>query len=391
MTKLSTKNVEIRKRNIEAILNTLFKEKLSASQLSRRLKLSKTAIINILAEMEELELVVNIADNNGTSTKWQRTLYEISKNAGIITILEFGSVYIKIILAYLNGEIIDQTTLDEEEFLTMDSLNNIVKETNKLLNKNHLNNQVLLTIISAPGQISKTSGDIIKSIKFREIKDLNIRLWFLEQLKTPVILKNDINLAILGELDKTKEIETIENAILIFIDSGMGGAIFNEGKILEGSEGFAAEFGLVKTFDKFGNHVYYDLICSINSIKKQIEYQKRLYEEPLKYGRLRYRHVVKLYNEDDPITLDITKYSANKIGELINDLNNIFNYKHFFIGGRIKALGDRYLNWVKEITNGDLINVSYSTYDDDAIIYGAITHGVRYAFKNITELKGNNK
>lgn len=384
----ATKNVNIREANIEAILRLLLKVNLSAAQIARELNLSKTAVANILIEMEELNLVENIATNGASLEKYQRSLYQINKEAGAMLIIEFGSVYVNVILSYLNGEAISKVKLDNLEFLTIDSLELIVKEYQELARKVIPNIPVLVCVISAPGQINKDTDDIVKSVKFKHIKDTNVRTWFIEKIKIPVIIKNDINLAIIGEQKIHNTTSSLDNALLLYIDSGIGGAIMNKGKLIDGDDGFAAEFGLIKTYDNFGNHLYYDLICSINSIKTQVLYRKNIGNETIINEEFKYRDVVEAYIKEDELVTEVVTYTAGKIGELISDLYNIFNYKNIFIGGRIKDLGNKYLDSVKASINIDLreINLQYTESDDDAAFYGAVVLGTNYVFKNITSI-----
>lgn len=384
----STRNTTIREKNIEAILNLLFEENLSASQIARKLKLSKTAVSNILTEMEEINLVSNIANNGADLDKYQRSLYAINKTFAAIAIIEFGSVYINIAFAYLNGEVFMKEKISDQEFLDLNSLNIVVDKYEEMKKTIPSNVHVPVCVISSPGQINRYTDDIINSVKFNKIAEINIRTWFSEKFKIPIILKNDMNLAIIGETELSANDKAINNALLVYIDSGIGGAIINNGKLVDGDDGFAAEFGLIKTFDNFGNHLYYDLICSINSIKSKISYRKNLGEKTIISDGFRYRDVVEAFHQEDELTVDVVKYTAKKIGQLISDLYNIFNYRNIYIGGRIKLMGEKYLNIVKENINKDLdsINLEYTRYDDESIFYGAIILGSKYIFKNINLL-----
>lgn len=389
--KQGIKNTGIRESNIESILHLLYIEKMSVSKIAKELHLSKTAVIKILAEMESMNIVQNVALNTSENEKWKRTLYTIKKDAGVITIIEFGSTYVKVVFSYLNGDIFDETYLEDKEFLTLEHLSEIekiIKDKQKTLDLDGI--RMIATIISAPGQINKFKDEIENSFKFKLIKEVAIRNWFETRINMPVLLKNDINLAIIGEQLYGNTDRIAESGILIYIDSGIGGAILNENKIIEGDFGYAAEFGLVETHDQFGNKLVYDLICSINSIKKQIAYKKFIGEQTSLEDKFRYKDVVKAFLQKDSLTVDVIKQTAIKMSELIGNLYNIFNYRQFFIGGRIKSLGHTYLEWIKEGLNGynSQITVKYTTLDDESIVYGAIHVGLTYAYKVIAK---NNK
>lgn len=383
MTAQGVKNTGIRENNIESILRLLYTKKLSATHIAKALKLSKTAVFKILSEMEGMNLVENLADSDNENEKYKRTLYAIKQEAGILGVVEFGSTYIKIVFSYLNGEIFDETIIEDREFLNLDDLNEIctiILNKKKQFEKDLLS--IISIIVSAPGQINKFTDEIENSVKFNLIKDVSVRAFFEEKLQLNVILKNDINLAIIGEQHYGKIERITENGILIYVDSGMGGAILNENKIIEGDHGYAAEFGLISTYDQFGNNLVYDLICSINSIKKQITYQQFMGKSTMIGEKFRYRDVVKAFYEKDALVLEVVKYTAHKLGELISNLSYIFNYRQFFVGGRIKALGQQYLDWVLEGLDSKIkdISIKFTTLGDENIIYGAIHVGVTNAF-----------
>ncbi|OED27076.1 hypothetical protein A9269_05330 [Acholeplasma laidlawii] len=98
--------------------------------------------------------------------------------------------------------------------------------------------------------------------------------------------------------------------------------------------------------------------------------------------KFRYRDVVKAFYEKDALVLEVVKYTAHKLGELISNLSYIFNYRQFFVGGRIKALGQQYLDWVLEGLDPKIkdISIKFTTLGDENIIYGAIHVGVTNAF-----------
>src|SRR5690554_2908451 len=200
MTARGIKNTGIRENNIESILRLLYTKQLSATHIAKALKLSKTAVFKILSEMEGMNLVENIADSDNENEKYKRTLYAIKQEAGILGVVEFGSTYIKIVFSYLNGEIFDETILEDKEFLNLDDLNKICTI---ILNKKKQfetdTRSIISIIVSAPGQINKFTDEIENSVKFNLIKDVPVRAFFEEKLKLNVILKNDINLAIIGE------------------------------------------------------------------------------------------------------------------------------------------------------------------------------------------------
>src|SRR5690554_4806221 len=200
MTAKGVKNTGIRERNIESILRLLYTKKLSATHIAKELKLSKTAGFKIISEMESMNLVENLADNGDENEKYKRTLYTIKQDAGILGVLEFGSTYIKIVFSYLNGQIFDETTIEDREFLTSNDLDEITQIIlNKKIQFETDTCKMISVVVSTPGQINKFEDEIENSVKFKLIKQVKVRQFFEDKLGLNIILKNDINLAMLGE------------------------------------------------------------------------------------------------------------------------------------------------------------------------------------------------
>src|SRR5690606_2002087 len=156
---------------------------LSATHIAKALKLSKTAVFKILSEMEGMNLVENLAESDNENEKYKRTLYAIKQEAGILGVVEFGSTYIKIVFSYLNGEIFDETIIEDREFLNLDDLNEICTI---ILNKKKQfetdTRSIISIIVSAPGQINKFTDEFENSVKFNLIKDVPVRAIFVDNL-----------------------------------------------------------------------------------------------------------------------------------------------------------------------------------------------------------------
>lgn len=391
MVNTGNKNTTIRKNNITSILQLIYKEPLSVAMIAKKLDLSKPAVINILSEMEQANLVENVAENKNNTSKWRRTSYLISNKAGVIMVIYFAPTYIKIVFSYLNGTILDEILLEDKEFIDNKDLEEIIEIVNKYKNKlKNQNLELILTLVAVAAQVNKHTEEIENSFKFNKLKQTSIKAFFEKNIDSKVVFKNDINLAIIGEKEYNTVKKSFNNALLIYIDSGIGGAILNENKVLDGELGKAAEFGLIEVHDDFGNKVYFDLLCSINSIKKQIKYQQSIGTNTILKEGFRFKDVLKAFNENDNLVHEIVRKSAYKTAEVINNLQIIFNYQQILIGGRIKKFGEKYLNWITEKLNfkNNEFKVNFTNFDDESVVLGAIYEAASYAFNELIFNKG---
>lgn len=85
------------------------------------------------------------------------------------------------------------------------------------------------------------NGKIMSHIEYKELQGVNITEYFEEKYGIPVIIENDMNIAIRGYWDRhsSNDIEVVVN---IYIgDNGMGASMIINGKVLKGKSNFAGE------------------------------------------------------------------------------------------------------------------------------------------------------
>lgn len=85
------------------------------------------------------------------------------------------------------------------------------------------------------------NGKIMSHIEYKELQGVNITELFEEKYGIPVIIENDMNVAIRGYWDRhsSNDIEVVVN---IYIgDNGMGASMIINGKVLKGKSNFAGE------------------------------------------------------------------------------------------------------------------------------------------------------
>ncbi|MDO9628862.1 MAG: ROK family transcriptional regulator [Acholeplasmataceae bacterium] len=376
--------------NVEMVLQLLKEKHMSSSDLAKRMHLSKPGLTKIMNEMIENHLVVFTEEEHllKNNVGRKKTLYKINPNAGMVGVINFAPTHVKIVFSDLEGGTIDEVDIPNQEFIDEKTLNEITQTIDLLRSKHESNQRALLSVcIAAPGKINSSTQEIFQSPKFKPAQHIKLKDYFKKHLNVHVSLKNDINLWLLGEREQGYIDSSIEDAILVHIDTGIGGAILNKGKIVEGEQGFAGEFGLMKTFDRFGNIVYYDSICSTNSIKNQIAYYKTIGEITNIKDGFRTSDVIEAFEQQDPLVQTVVIESAKNIGILISNLYNVFDCKHIYISGRVRGFKDKYLDEVKLFLGkqSSEIELKYATCGDEAISFGARSVAIDQAFKVLIE------
>jgi predicted NBD/HSP70 family sugar kinase len=382
----------VRDFNMKLVIEALKKEKLSSSDLANKLHLSKPALTKIMDDMVELKLV--FASENGTTktnTKGRKkTYFQLNGESGLVGIIYFVGTYIRILLADMTGAVVEEKKLEDCEFIThgiLDEVVNILKDMKQLHETEF--KKLLNICISAPGKINKYTSEIEQSPKFLVAKDFRLAHFLKEIFNVKVSVKNDINMLMVGEKNNGSFKDKIENALLLHIDVGIGGATLNQSQILEGEQGFAGEFGLIKTFDRFGNSVYYDTLCSTNAIQNQIKYYRSIGEVTSLGESFTLKEVINAFHHGDSLTRHVVLESARYIGLLVGNLFNIFNYYNILISGGITMFGNDYLDVVKQNSNDNIerYNISFALLGAEATTLGVISTALDEGFNYLLELR----
>lgn len=357
------------------MLNLLKEKPLSASDLALELKVTKPGISKIIKEVIKEGMIKICVHDDGVIRKGpKKVFYTLNSHAGMIGVIEFGSIYIHFHFVAIDGTKLFEWEIVNAEFIQPDHIERLYASFSQHAERLSKEGYRLLNIIiSAPGRINKYTAEISNSFKFKDIQDIKLRAYFINAYHVPVYLHNDINLLLLGEQTAGAIGSSLEDAIVIFIDSGVGGAILNKGKVIEGEIGFAGEFGLVSTTDFEGKKSLIDLVCSTNTLKHVL-------------GKQHFAEVVHDYTFDAK-TKAIVNESAKRIGVLISDIYNILNITHFFIAGRINRLGHEYLEAVKGGLNGDAENISvaFAQLGEAATYYGALRVGISHGIRDLAQ------
>lgn len=225
-------------------------------------------------------------------------------------------------------------------------IKNITKLINKILEDRKLTlKDIELIGISAPGIIKK---DVIVQSKNLNLRKFPIVSELNKYFHIPMILKNDCKAAAFAE-KKHGNLKLASNSIFLVIGTGIGGAVFIEGKILEVS--YTTGFGMGHTIIKkdgrkcaCGNKGCFEAYASIGNLRKMIEETLNL-EEQINGKQL----IEILKNEElsEKISPVLDEYiDCLSIG--ICNLINIFGPEIVVLGGSIVYYEDLFLEKLKD-------------------------------------------
>lgn len=384
----------VRDNNMKLILFSLLEKSMSCSDLSDKLMLSKPALTKITSEMLELELIVSNEQQNRqpNSLGRKKSYLSINEKVGIVGAIDFSTVNIRIGLFSLSGKVIAMRELPDSEFITEAILLKVAETLRDMLQSDSLRERELLCLcIGASGKVEKRTGDIVVSPKFYNCLDINVKNYFERQFDVSVFVKNDMDVSLFAEKRfGALQSVNINDAILLYIDSGLGGAIFSDGKILSGSHGFAGEFGLAITVDDEGKEKPYDVIVSINAIKDKIKEYQLQNGQNIFEGNFRFKDVVEKFKEGNETVRQIVFRSADFVARLGASLVDILDTNYIILCGRVRNLGEEYLQRIAQnkLFETRQVKIMFSEVDN-AVLWGAAYYAIEAAFDILISRRKN--
>jgi glucokinase len=243
MSKFKTiSQTEMRAINRSAVLEYLRLAKTaSRTELANELMISKPTVMRIIDDLVSDGLIITL-DEREKGERRSRELLSLNTSNNLVLGVDIGGSHISGIIANIGGEILYQNriavmwTSGEENYET-------VVQYMKELQKEafHFKAKILGIAVGVPGIIDSNNG-IVKIAPSVNWFDFPL----LEKLESafdiPVIVENDVNLAVLGE-NWFGIGEGINNLVMISIGTGIGAGIILDGKLHRGYRDSSGEIG----------------------------------------------------------------------------------------------------------------------------------------------------
>lgn len=266
---------KIRDANERIVLGSLIKNQpVSRVDLSKITKLNKATITDIINSLIKKELVQEIGFGESQNSGGRRPiLLNLNKDAGYALSIDVGNSYISSIITDLNGFVIHSENhrssgfqVDESNIYTY--IDDIVSATESIAKKTTYG--IVALVIAIHGVIHE---NIIKSSPNYNLVNIDLYSILNEKYSFPVLIENEANLAILGQISLSP---TINNALLLSIHTGIGAGVIIDRNLYYGSTGAAGEVGHMTLYPdglscRCGRKGCLEQYCSIDLLIKQLE------------------------------------------------------------------------------------------------------------------------
>lgn len=269
-------------------------------------------------------------------------------------------------------------------------LDNFAAAIFEILNRNSLSLTSLKAIsVGVPGFVNPYSG-IVAMAPNMGLENFNLRKALSEKIKVPIFIENDVNMAGLGIL-KFELMDKDCNALVVFVGTGIGGALIFNGKLYRGTSYYAGEIGHIPVKNKgpkcgCGKEGCFEAMAGRLAIVREIidkskKDKKSFFYKHIKDGKqIKSKNLAQAVEANDPITIAEIVQACDIIGRTVAGINNLLALDYIiFGGGVIEALGDFMLNRIKKSFAKHSLeaiaantNLSITGLGDDAALFGGV-------------------
>ncbi|MCX7797297.1 MAG: ROK family protein [Melioribacter sp.] len=267
--------------------------------------------------------------------------------------------------------------------LIVNSFYHLIEE-NKITEEN-----IKALCLGVPGTVNPFTG-IISNAPNLLIKDFNIKEELSKFISAPILIENDVNLAGLG-IKRFELNNKVENMIVVFIGTGIGAALFFDGKLYRGSTFYAGEIGHIKVnskgaFSSKSTLTTLELSASrtaiVKAIKKEIKKGKKsLLKEFISNNKtIKSKTLANAIESRDPLTIKYVKKASITIGTVLGSLTTLLNFDTIVLGGGvIEAMQQFMMPLIIEAFYaavlpecGKNVKLVATKLGDDAPLYGGV-------------------
>ncbi len=281
----------------------------------------------------------------------------------------------KVLVGIINvetGEVLDVVKNKTKKLRgNLDILEVTKKSIQELLEKTTISKKEILSIgIGAAGQVDRKNGILVNAVNL-ECSNLDLKTPIEKEFELPFYLGNDVETAALGELKFGAGVG-YDNIVCIFIGTGIGSSIVQNGKIYLGSSQTAGEIG----------HIIVDLngrscACGANgcleayasrtaiearilgAIKKG---RTSIITDLAKQGSISSKHIKMALDAHDEVVGQYVTEAVEYLSGGIASVMNFYNPKLIILGGGlIQSVDEIYLNTIRKARTKALFIPSQTT------------------------------
>ncbi len=327
----------IRKQHQLKVLSILQRRDSTCPSLAKHLGLSKVALYRIAEELLTKDLI-KVTDPVKTSIGRHPTKISLNENFGYFAAVDFSPRCFKIIIFDIVGKILAEHTAEAVDIITLSDIQKttvILQDMWKSLG--YPDESLKQICICTPGRIDQATGYFWMAARYENAESINLHQLFSEAFPCNVVVKNDMQLALVGYTSYIEQ-HRIKDLLFLYLGSGVGAALYLNGQAHNGATDTAGEFGSSLDFE--GNSLSQRItlfgLCGQYTELKQL---------PTRISPAKF---VELFKGHDPLAMELAAKAAKALAIAINNLITVIDIPVVLLSGDTCDLGDEFAAMVTE-------------------------------------------
>jgi len=205
--------------------------------------------------------------------------------------------------------------------------------------------------VGAPGPLNPRTGVLYTPPNLPGWHDVPLQQMLQERFGVPVFVGNDANLGALGEYTFGAG-RGVDNLVYVTVSTGIGGGVIEDGRLLLGANGLAAEIGhMILLADGprcgCGNHGCLEALASGPAIAREARQRIAAGEQSKiaamvqgQLSKVDAEVVVEAARSGDPVAQEIMAQAAKYLGIGMLNLVHLYNPSLIAIGGGVSNAED---------------------------------------------------
>jgi predicted NBD/HSP70 family sugar kinase len=353
-----------------AVLQLLFSNSdLSRAHISRVSGLSKQTISSVMAELKSAHLVEQTGNTEGGVGRRAQT-YRLSPYAGFAVGIDLGGTNFRSGLVDFSGNVLGELSIATPHS-SVDELLEIMSMTiSQLFEKANVRvSELAQIVIGIPGVVNPVTGVVSNAPNLEYLDNLILRDLIEAKFNVSTLVENDVNIAALGELEKSNT----EDFGFIAIGTGVGMGLILEGELRRGFNGGAGEIGylpLGENINQLSREGHFEELIGGHAIElkyfNQVKNKKTLIE------------IFESASKGDEISENIVNELARNIALGIRAICSILDLGEIILGGGIGSRQDLYKKVLDHLKKSMVNppNVKVSTLGARAGLVGAMSYAL---------------
>lgn len=241
----------LRQTNAEILLRLLRESgPCSKADLVRASGLSAPSVTNVVATLVSIGLVETLGEGDSTGGR-PPDILRFKADHGCVAGVEITRNVVRFLLADLNGRELAQseTLIRKSTSIPRQVCRHIAKELRQLLRMRWLSGRQLCHVtVGVPAIVNVDEGSVLAFTALQNWNRVPFGPMLARELKCPVLVDNDTNLAAQGEFHSGAA-RGVSDFVFITIGEGVGAGVFLNGRIYRGAQWSAGEIGYLRVPD----------------------------------------------------------------------------------------------------------------------------------------------